>query len=109
MFKEPSLLSGFDSALLGELRSPLDGAIEHAKSQLLRLQHQEGYWVFELEADCTIPSEYILMMHYMDEIDGELQAKIANFLRDHQSADGSYPLFQGGQGDISCTVKAYTP
>ncbi|QFY45231.1 squalene--hopene cyclase [Candidatus Methylospira mobilis] len=98
----------FDAALLGSLKdSPLDEAIARAREKLLGLQHAEGYWVFELEADCTIPSEYILMMHYMDEIDAGLQAKIANFLRGRQSADGSYPLFQGGQGEISCTVKVY--
>ena len=107
MFKEASLLSGIDSAFIGSMQSPLDGAIERAKEHLLRLQSQEGYWVFELEADCTIPSEYILMMHFMDEIDEELQRKIANFLRIHQTEDGSYPLFRGGGGDISCTIKVY--
>ena len=107
MFKEASLLFGIDSAFLGSMQSPLDGAIERAKEHLLRLQSQEGYWVFELEADCTIPSEYILMMHFMDEIDEDLQVKIANFLRTHQTEDGSYPLFRGGEGDISCTIKVY--
>ncbi|MGZ8159671.1 MAG: squalene--hopene cyclase [Methylobacter sp.] len=98
-----------DSACIGSSHSPttLDSAIYRARAQLLGLQSQEGYWVFELEADCTIPAEYILMMHYMDEIDETLQAKIANFLRTQQSADGSYPLYKGGVGDISCTVKTY--
>lgn len=41
--------------------SALDAAIKLAKTQLLGLQHQQGFWVFELEADCTIPAEYILM------------------------------------------------
>jgi len=85
----------------------LDSAIERAGTQLLGLQNEEGYWVFELEADCTIPAEYILMMHYMDEIDPALQVKIANFLRSQQCVDGSYPLYTGGSGDISCTVKSY--
>jgi len=57
MFKEASLLSGIDSAFIGSMQSPLDGVIERAKEHLLRLQNQEGYWVFELEADCTIPSQ----------------------------------------------------
>ncbi len=86
---------------------PLESAIRCAADSLLSLQHADGYWVFELEADCTIPAEYILMMHYMDEIDQKLQAKLANYLRAHQSADGSYPLFQIGKGDISCSVKVY--
>ncbi|TRX00917.1 squalene--hopene cyclase [Candidatus Methylobacter oryzae] len=98
-----------DSAYTGPFYSPstLDSAINQAKTQLISLQNQNGYWVFELEADCTIPSEYILMMHYMDEIDEALQTKIANFIRAQQNPDGSYPLYKGGAGDISCTVKAY--
>jgi squalene-hopene/tetraprenyl-beta-curcumene cyclase len=108
MLKDTTALSELDVAFLGAYQqSPLDGAIDRAKRQLLDKQHSEGYWVFELEADCTIPSEYILMMHFMDEIDEALQTKIANFLRVHQSKDGSYPLFRGGPGDISCTIKVY--
>lgn len=87
--------------------SDLDRAIHSAKQTLLNLQSEQGYWVFELEADCTIPAEYIMMMHYLGEIDEPLQRKIANYIRARQSADGSYPLFAGGQGDISCSIKAY--
>lgn len=85
----------------------LNKAIAQAKTTLLGLQNPEGYWVFELEADCTIPAEYIMMMHYIGEIDTGLEAKIANYLRSRQSEDGSYPLFTGGVGDISCSVKVY--
>ncbi len=85
----------------------LDKAIAKAQQHLLNLQKPDGYWLFELEADCTIPSEYIMMMHYLGDIDEALQAKIANYLRRNQSADGSYPLFTGGEGDLSCSVKVY--
>lgn len=85
----------------------LQGAIERAQSSLLGLQNPTGYWVFELEADCTIPAEYIMMMHYLDDIDEELQRKIAIYLRSRKNPDGSYPLFTGGPGDISCSVKVY--
>ncbi|MDD2759423.1 MAG: squalene--hopene cyclase [Methylomonas sp.] len=85
----------------------LNAAIERAQSKLLSLQNPAGYWVFELEADCTIPAEYIMMMHYLDDIDAELQRKIAVYLRSRQNEDGSYPLFTDGPGDISCSVKVY--
>ncbi len=85
----------------------LDTAIQKAQDQLLGLQDKDGFWVFELEADCTIPAEYIMMMHYLGEIDETLQSKIAVYLRSRQSKDGSYPLFTGGPGDISCSVKVY--
>jgi squalene-hopene/tetraprenyl-beta-curcumene cyclase len=37
--------------------SKLDKAISLASTQLLSLQDSSGFWVFELEADCTIPAE----------------------------------------------------
>jgi squalene-hopene/tetraprenyl-beta-curcumene cyclase len=85
----------------------LEIAIKKAQDKLLGLQDKRGYWVFDLEADCTIPAEYIMMMHYIGDIDRPLQAKIANYLRSRQSEDGSYPLFTHGAGDISCSVKVY--
>ncbi|OQW68890.1 MAG: squalene--hopene cyclase [Proteobacteria bacterium ST_bin11] len=85
----------------------LNAAIQRAQQKLISLQSPEGYWVFELEADCTIPSEYIMMMHYLDDINEELQSKIAVYLRSRQAEDGSCPLFTGGPGDISGSVKTY--
>jgi len=85
----------------------LDEAILRARDALLGLQHQDGYWCFELEADSTIPAEYIMMMHYMGEIDETLQSKMAVYLRDHQADHGGWPLFYGGKFDISCSVKTY--
>jgi squalene-hopene/tetraprenyl-beta-curcumene cyclase len=99
-------LSSSSSAIYSKAYD-INKAISRAQDKLLSLQDKHGYWVFELEADCTIPSEYILMMHYLGEIDIPLQTKIANYLRSRQSEDGSYPLFTGGPGDISCSVKVY--
>ncbi len=87
--------------------STLDVAIDKAQEKLISLQNKEGFWIFELEADCTIPAEYIMMMHYLDDINLELQEKLAVYLRSHQSKQGYYPLFPGGEGDISCSIKVY--
>jgi len=91
----------------GPSEEVLGTAVAMARSSLLSLQHPDAYWAFELEADCTIPAEYVLMMHFMDEIDEELQAKIAVFLRSHQGAHGGWSLFPGGDIDVSCSVKVY--
>lgn len=85
----------------------LNDAIERAERALIALQKEPGCWSFELEADCTIPAEYILMMHYMDEIDDALQARLARYIRHRQSAGDGWPLYPGGAFDISCSVKAY--
>jgi len=84
-----------------------DLAIRLATRALLNVQHEEGYWRFDLESDPGMSADYILMMHYMDEIDTELQAKIATYLREHQSSDGGWPLYYGGASDLSCAVKTY--
>ena len=85
----------------------LDQAIDRARDALLSYQHPEGYWCFELEADCTIPAEYILMMHFMGEIDEALESKMAVYLRSHQCEDGGWNLFSGAESDLSCSVKVY--
>ena len=63
--------------------------------------------MFEFEPDATISSEYILLRHYLGDVDEALEAKIANFLRSIQGEHGGWPLFHDGEPDISATVKAY--
>ncbi|HEY7928996.1 MAG TPA: squalene--hopene cyclase [Steroidobacteraceae bacterium] len=97
-----------ESAIPGGVgASELDRAVQRARDALLRQQHADGHWSFELEADCTIPAEYILMMHFLAEIDAPLQAKLAVYLRERQAEHGGWPLYHGGVFDISCSVKAY--
>jgi squalene-hopene/tetraprenyl-beta-curcumene cyclase len=88
-------------------RSAIERAILDARNGLLARQHASGHWLFELEADCTIPAEFVLLMHFLDEIDAALQTKLAAFLRERQAEHGGWPLYHGGRFDLSCSVKAY--
>ena len=90
---------GFERELETLIKSSADG--------LSARQKKDGHWLFELEADVTIPAEYIMFMHYMDEIDTELQEKICVYLRRIQNPDGGWPLFHKGDMDISATIKGY--
>ncbi len=94
-------------SLARETSTALDDAVSAAERALLGRQQSDGHWVFELEADATIPAEYILLGHFLDEIDVALERKIAVYLRRIQNADGGWPLFYAGETDISATVKAY--
>jgi squalene-hopene/tetraprenyl-beta-curcumene cyclase len=86
----------------------LDETIRAASDALLRQQRSDGHWVFELEADATIPAEYVLLKHYLGEpIDPDQEAKIANYLRRIQGEHGGWPLFHAGAFNISASVKAY--
>ena len=90
-------------------RAALDRNISAATKALLDAQRPDGEWLYELEADCTIPAEYVLLRHYLAEpVDAELERKIAVYLRRTQSPQhGGWPLFQDGDFDMSATVKAY--
>jgi squalene-hopene/tetraprenyl-beta-curcumene cyclase len=96
--------------LLASKSSPsaVDDAIEAATDALIALQKPDGHWVFELEADATIPAEYILLRHYLAEpVDTVLEAKIAAYLRRIQGDHGGWPLVHDGAFDMSASVKAY--
>ncbi len=85
----------------------LNKAINSAKKNLLSKQSNDGHWVYELEADCTIPAEYILMNHFTGEIDNDKEEKIAEYLRAQQNEEGGWSLYTGGNFDLSCSVKVY--
>ncbi|MDE2230322.1 MAG: squalene--hopene cyclase [Alphaproteobacteria bacterium] len=87
--------------------SGLDQAVERAAAALRGDQRADGHWCYELEADATIPAEYMLLQHYLGEIDDELQRDFAVYLRATQGEHGGWPLFYGGDADLSATVKVY--
>ncbi|CAI9119480.1 squalene--hopene cyclase [Brytella acorum] len=82
-------------------------AVEAAHAALSGRQREDGHWVFELEADATIPAEYVLLEHYLDRIDDGLQARIGHYLRRIQGEHGGWPLYHDGGFDLSASVKAY--
>ncbi len=91
-----------------KVQSEVGAATQAALRALLANQRDDGHWVFELEADATIPAEYVLLRHYRGEpVDAVLEEKIARYLRRIQGAHGGWPLFNDGGFDMSASVKAY--
>ncbi len=87
--------------------SGIDACIERSTAALLAAQRRDGHWIFELEADATIPAEYVLLKHYLGARQPSLEQKIGRYLRRIQGSDGGWPLFHGGDFNISASVKAY--
>ena len=86
----------------------LDSIVTETAGELEKLQHEDGHIVFELESDATIPSEYIFLNHFLNELEPDIEAEIAEYLRSLQSErHGGWPLFHDGDFNISASVKAY--
>jgi len=104
---EPSLLTRAPVHAPVVHADPLTRAIAQSGDALLSRQHTNGHWRFDLEADTTIPAEYMLLQHFMGTVNRDREARLADYIRARQLADGSWPLYEGGPGNISATVKAY--
>ncbi|MGB9152511.1 MAG: squalene--hopene cyclase [Alphaproteobacteria bacterium] len=82
-------------------------ATDRSVDALLRQQRADGHWAFELEADATIPAEYILLDHFLGTVNQPLHNRMAVYLRGIQEDHGGWPLFPHGAFNISTSVKAY--
>ncbi len=91
----------------GLTSSRLEDSISRGVKSLLDQQQDDGHWVFVLEADATIPAEYIMLKFFLDEVDVEKQDKLAVYIRETQADHGGWPLWHDGPFDISASVKAY--
>src|SRR5438876_11458170 len=85
----------------------LDAAIERAVSYLKSVQHQDGYWLGELEADTTLESDYIFYLHVLGRFDRKRVAKLAAYIRPRQLEDGGWNIYVGGPSEVNATIKAY--
>jgi len=85
----------------------LRSAIEGARRALFAMQHQEGYWCGELEADTTLESDYIFLHTLLGTRHEERFRKTIREIARHQNPDGGWPIFRGGPSNISASVKAY--
>jgi hypothetical protein len=55
----------------------LNESILRARDRFLNIQNEKGFWVFDLEADTTIPSEYVLLQRFLGrEIPEDLKATV---------------------------------
>ncbi len=90
-----------------DLRSRIDEVIERGTRWLLSAQSAEGYWWGELEADTTLESDYVLYLHVIGRFDSDRVAKLANYIRRRQLADGGWSIYPGGPAEVNASAKAY--
>jgi len=86
---------------------PRTKILHHSTNALLGKQAADGFWRFDLEADTTIPAEYLFLQYFMHTVDHTRQSRLSDYILNRQLADGSWPLYEGGPGNISATIKSY--
>jgi squalene-hopene/tetraprenyl-beta-curcumene cyclase len=83
----------------------VESATARARDFLFSLQHPDGYWSGELEADSMLEADYIFLHTLLESGDpGRLQRAYTEMMR-YQNEDGSWSLYPGGPGNISLSVK----
>ena len=87
--------------------SGLENAINKGADHLLSLQEKSGYWHGELEADSTLESDYIYYLYVLGKAEPARIAKLANYVRRKQLADGGWSIYPGGPSELNATCKAY--
>jgi squalene-hopene/tetraprenyl-beta-curcumene cyclase len=85
----------------------LDEEVAASQQVLFGLQSVSGYWLFPLETDTTITSEYILLGHFIDQVDRQLEGRLVEYICSEQLPCGGWPIYRKGPADISASVKAY--
>lgn len=81
--------------------------IKRSVDWLMSLQHPDGYWCGELEADSMLEADYIFMHTVLGTGDRGRMERAKNEMLRHQNADGGWSLYPGGPSNVSYGVKCY--
>ncbi|MEU9399020.1 squalene--hopene cyclase [Streptomyces sp. NPDC048242] len=82
-------------------------AVRRATDHLLAGQDPEGWWKGDLETNVTMDAEDLLLRQFLGIRDEATTHAAALHIRGEQRADGAWPTFYGGPGELSATIEAY--
>ncbi len=85
----------------------MEETIKGATRTLLNLWNEEGYWWFTLEANEAIGAGFIQLMHFLEDVDSEIEKGLIQRMLQEQREDGSWGLYYAAKGDLSTTVECY--
>lgn len=110
--KEPKFLSspGYQASQNTSPAQPIPRLIETIRKTsqyLISTQHEDGYWVGELEGDTILESEYILLQAFLGKEKHSDSIEAAEYILENQLPSGGWSLYPDGPLDISASVKSY--
>jgi squalene-hopene/tetraprenyl-beta-curcumene cyclase len=93
---------------LDPVMSDVKSGMQKSCDYLFSIQHADGYWCGELEADSMLEADYIFLHTVLESGEpGRMQRAFTEMMR-YQNEDGSWSIYPGGPGNISLTVKCYS-
>src|SRR5438876_12093600 len=101
------VLVGGTEAADGGLGARAGQAIARATQYLVATQHPHGYWHAPLEANVTMEAEYVFFNRMLGRDRPDLDRRMAERMLALQQADGSWPQYVDGPGNLSTTVECY--
>src|SRR5579885_2110393 len=79
----------------------VQAAITRSRDYIFSIQHHDGFWCGELEADSMLEADYIFVHRFLGTGDeARLKRALTEMLR-FQNDDGSWSIYPGGPGNIS--------
>lgn len=96
-----------NSGSAGGLAERAARAGEKARGHLLSLQDADGFWHFSMEANATMDAQYIFANRLLGRSRPEIERRLGDHILATQQEDGSWPLYHGGPGHVSCSIEAY--
>ena len=97
----------FRASTNGHAGDRLAEAMDSTARWLIEQQHDDGFWVGELEGDTILESEYVLLMAFLGREWDPVCVKACRYLRDRQLPEGGWSIYPGGPAEVSASVKAY--
>lgn len=100
--------SSIESAFGTSFDQALENTIQRGVRAVNSAVSEDGHVCFELEADVTIVSEYVVLLHFLGKtVPEHLSKKFVKYLLRRQEPYGGWPLVYRNPLNVSASVKAY--
>ncbi len=90
-----------------ERESGVQAAVTRAIDEIRRRQEGDGKWNHPLESDASFTADHVLLMHYVNRVEPDLERGMVRYIRGEQLESGGWAAFPGGPPVLDVSVLCY--